>query len=138
VIYLIEELIMPGTECIEDSLDIDIINQHAAICAPVERYAKALEPLLPCRVPYLHQRRATHCDDSCPGSFPLISGAACRNPSSHKRRITCKVTKLIFNEHLLGEEISSDRRLVLLAKLLVHISNRSLSSKPKYFKARTP
>jgi len=32
--------------------------------------------------------------------------------------------KLIFNEHLLGEEICSDRRLVLLAKLLVHISNR--------------
>ena len=55
VIYLIEELIMAGTECIEASLDIDIINQHAAVCAPVERYAKALEPLLPGRVPYLHQ-----------------------------------------------------------------------------------
>jgi hypothetical protein len=30
---------------------------------------------------------------------------------------------LIFNEHFLGEEISADRRLILLAKLLVHISN---------------
>lgn len=32
--------------------------------------------------------------------------------------------KPVFNENLLGDEIGADRRLVLLAKLLVHVSNQ--------------
>jgi hypothetical protein len=37
----------------------------------------------------------------------------------------------VANEHLLGEEIGTDRRLVLLAELLAHVSSHS-SSKSKH------
>ena len=109
---------MPGIECIETSLDIDIINQHAAVCAPVERYAKALEPLLPCRAPYLHQSNTQRF------LLSVVHWCNVKEPKFAQDEDHLQGDKLIFNEHLLGEEISSDRRLVLLAKLLVHISNR--------------
>jgi hypothetical protein len=55
VVYLVDELVVPGTERVEGSFSVDVVDKHAAICSPVEGHAETLEPLLACRIPYLRQ-----------------------------------------------------------------------------------
>ena len=53
-----EELIAPAVERLKALGIVDIVHQHAAVRAAVERHAERLESLLTGRVPQLHRDQA--------------------------------------------------------------------------------
>lgn len=51
--HLYQELVAPVIQVFKGLGVVHIVDQHAAVCAPVKGNAEGLEALLACSVPYL-------------------------------------------------------------------------------------
>ena len=78
-----EELIPPVVQVVKGFVGVHIVDQHCAVSPPVEGHSQALEPFLPCSVPYLQAEPGGFdaLQIVCAGRVDSPSAPALRGPS---------------------------------------------------------